>query len=142
MKLIKTAVVVTIIIVIVSIYGSYVANTTDTTQTQTVKKTEPRKVNTELQKKRMAFIEKLFAQGLCDKFEIENEVGKVWVTNKFLLLSEKDMNSLLEVPYAYTMEHLGTGIFTTSLILKVDNGTQLGKRIGRYSPTDGVEFYK
>ena len=147
MKIIKTVLIGTVIVFGFIIFGSFVADTSDkkvSTDVKTVKK-EPikgREIDPELQLKRMEFIKKLGSEGYFETIQIENGVGKLWVTNKFLLLSEKDMNTFLEVPYAYVMDELKTDIYTTSFVLKIDNGTQLGKRIGQYNPINGVKFYK
>lgn len=104
--------------------------------------TKKRKIDLELNNERMKFIEKVCLEGYWQTLEIENGRGKLWITNSFLLLSEKEMNLLLEVAFAYVMDELRTDIFTTPFVLKIDNGTLLGKTIARYEPVKGIKFYK
>jgi hypothetical protein len=93
---------------------------------------------------RKAFIDKLQAQGLWGDLRLSNNVGKVWVTNAFLLLDEKTQNQFLNVAYCWFMgedESFGCGdLFCDPVIIKVDNATPLGRDVGEYEPMKGIRL--
>jgi hypothetical protein len=96
------------------------------------------------QAERQQFIENLMAQGLVLTTEYSGSLPKLWVTSQFLALDEKNQNKFLSVVYAYWVgareDFGGSGFFWDGLVIKIDNGTQLGKRIGVYDPIDGVKW--
>ena len=69
---------------------------------------------------------------------------KVWIGAPFMSLSEKDQNTYLELVYAYyNIEDDSWGIvdgnpfMSDRLVIKVDDGTVNGKRVGKYDPYSG-----
>ena len=94
-------------------------------------------------RERKKFIQKMIADGYWQKTVFTGSLPKVWVNDSFLLLSEKNQNEFLEVAYAYWMDELDSfgmnadGSIRDALVIKKDNGTLLGRRLGTYNPIDG-----
>lgn len=93
-------------------------------------------------KQRERFVNRMIREGFWEKTEFTGLLPKVWVTEEFLYSSEKAQNETLEVAYAYWMGELddfGTnGFVWDRLVVKIDNGTLLGKQIGYYTPIYGL----
>ena len=147
MKIMKAMFVGIIIVIVLIVIGSFISETPEKKDKDdaffiTTTQKETKKADPELQRKRLKFFDKVALEGYFKKIEIENQVGKLWITNKFLLLTEKEKNTLLSVPYAYIVDELGSDPLSTPFVLKIDNGTLLGKRIGKYNPISGIKFYK
>ena len=69
----------------------------------------------------------------------------MWASDDFLAGKRKAQNTILEAIYAYwTCRRPGEfghdGRYWKPLIIKFDDGTQLGKRIGEYDPQLGLEL--
>lgn len=95
------------------------------------------------QSERRKFIEDVIALGLWEKTEFTGSLPKLWVTKEFLLADEKFQNKTLSVVYAYWVGELdtfgGSGFFWDSLVLKIDNGTAIGRRVATYTPLTAME---
>ena len=82
MKIIKTALIGTVIVFGLIIFGSFVVDTSDkkvSTDVKTIKKDliKEREIDPELQLKRMEFIKKLCSERYFETIQIENGVGKL-----------------------------------------------------------------
>jgi len=98
------------------------------------------------QLERKNFINKLIAEGVIKKITSSNQrFPYVWLSDKFIYLDLKTQNQFLEVIWAfYDGEEKDFGIdeigIVDVLILKIDDGTITGKRIGTYQPFEGVSL--
>lgn len=97
-----------------------------------------------LQQERKQFIQKLMDQGYWLKTESTGSLPYLWVTQKFLLSDEISQNKTLSVVYAYWVDELDNfgdhGFYWDPIVLKLDTGTSLGRRIGTYDPVDGIRI--
>jgi hypothetical protein len=97
-----------------------------------------------MHREREEFIRLGISEGLWERAGYdEGSLPKLWVTQKFLWLDEKTQNNLLNPVYFYFADSDGTfglnagSLWADPLVLKIDNGTPLGKRIGTYTPLRG-----
>ena len=93
---------------------------------------------------RKKIIDDLIKEGVFEKIGYDGvSLPKVWVTDRFLLLDQKTKHSFLEVVWTYYSikdDDFGSiGLFGTPLVVKIDDGTINGKRIGNYEPFDGLK---
>lgn len=106
---------------------------------------EKKHIDPAKQRKRKRFIQQMIADGYWQKTEFTGSLPKVWVNDSFLFLGETRQNKFLEVAYAYWMGELDSfglhadGFIRDSLVIKKDNGTLLGRRIGTYNPINGFQ---
>jgi hypothetical protein len=97
------------------------------------------------QRDRLQFVQKIAGQGYWTGTELFGSLPKVNVTEKFFALDRKTQNKFLGVVYAYWMGKLddfgqeGDVLAWTPLILKMDDGTPNGRRVGSYNPVNGLE---
>lgn len=81
------------------------------------------------------------SQGYWERTEISGSLPKLWVTQKFLASDETSQNTTLSVVCAYWVGERdnfgGSGFFWDPLVLKLDNGTPLGRQVRTYTPMDG-----
>jgi len=93
------------------------------------------------QKKRKDFIDKMIREGYWVKTQA-NPIPEVWVTDKWLNQSERSRKSTLGLAYAYWMCELPTFGFLDdnwdTLVVKMDDGTELGKQIAIHDPIKGI----
>ena len=98
----------------------------------------------EAQEAREGHIREMFRQGLWEKTEVFGTLPKVWIKPAFTMMDEKFQNQSLEIVYAYWMGQLDDfgdqGFFWSPLVLKIDNGTLLGRNVGSYTPIRGIEY--
>ena len=94
---------------------------------------------------RLDLIKGLIGEGIFQKVGYDGgSLPKVWVTDYFLSLKVKTQNNFLSVVYAYyNIENDNFGVskdemMRSSLVLKFDDGTINGRRIGEYDPVDGI----
>ena len=81
-------------------------------------------------------------EGLPDddtQTEGDNQIGtQVWIM--IIIVA-----AALKVVYAHLEREIegmdNDGLYWTPMILKIENGTILGKRVGEYTPIKGVKFY-
>lgn len=113
---------------------------------ETEKRTKQSKHDINLQNRRKDYIRNLISIGYVIKTECTNSLPHIWVTEKFLLLNEIDKNKLLKPIYVYWMGEIeGFGkrnLYWESCVIKIDNGTIVGKRIGTYNPINGIKINK
>ena len=93
------------------------------------------------QRKRKDFIDKMIREGYWVKTEA-NSIPEVWVTDKWLNQSERSQKATLGLAYAYWMCELDTFGFLDdnwdTMVVKMDDGTELGKRIAIHDPGQGI----
>lgn len=96
---------------------------------------------------REELIQELMTRGLIEKATYDGgSLPKVYITDDFRLLDRKQQNQFLEVIYAYYQiedDDFGVGddgLYRSSLVLKEDDGTTNGRRVGEYDPIDGVSW--
>ncbi len=98
----------------------------------------------EMQEERKRIIQEMFHRGFWEKTEFTGSRPKLWITPAFAAMDEKFQNNMLGAVHAYWMASLDDfgcdGIVCDSMILKLDTGTPLGRRIGTYDPWRGVKY--